>query len=120
MEAHCAEFGFVVRYDGSKFETTGILDEPWHYRYVGVPHATYMMENKLCMEEYLELLKKSYTYANEPLTITTDEKEYLVYYVPVSEESTTSIPVPVDGDYTISGDNMSGFIVTVEKPVAAN
>ena len=116
LEAHCAEFGFVVRYDGSKYELTGILDEPWHYRYVGVPHATYMMENGVCMEEYLELLKKSHSYDKEPLTIKANEKDYFVYYIPVSAEATTTLPVPVDSEYTISGDNVGGFIVTVEVP----
>lgn len=118
MEAHCAEFGFIIRYDGSKFELTGILDEPWHYRYVGVPHATYLMESGLCMEEYLKLLRDEHSYAeNEPLAITAGENEYLVYYVPASAETTTSIPIPPEslGTYTISGDNMNGFIITVEK-----
>lgn len=73
MEQNCAKYGFVVRYDGSKFEKTGILDESWHYRYVGVPHATYMMENNLCLEEYLELLKNSYAYPNEPLTVSAND-----------------------------------------------
>ena len=118
MEAHCAEYGFVIRYDGSKADLTGILDEPWHYRYVGVPHATYMTEHLLCLEEYLEMLRTSHTYDKTPLEIKAGEKDYLVYYVPATENATfTSIPVPPasEGTYTISGDNMNGFIVTVEK-----
>ncbi|MBQ8495913.1 MAG: M15 family metallopeptidase [Clostridia bacterium] len=118
MEAHCAEFGFIIRYDGSKFELTGILDEPWHYRYVGVPHATYMMESGLCMEEYLKLLRDSHNGTkDEPLTITANDTEYLVYYLPASEGTTTDLIVPPEtvGSYTVSGDNMNGFIVTIEK-----
>lgn len=118
MEAHCAEYGFVIRYDESKYEITDILDEPWHYRYVGVPHATYMTEYKLCLEEYLEKIRTSHTYDKTPLEIKVGEKDYLVYYVPATENATfTSIPVPPasEGSYTISGDNMNGFIVTVEK-----
>ena len=117
MEQNCAKYGFVVRYDGSKFEKTGILDESWHYRYVGVPHATYMMENNLCLEEYLELLKNSYAYPNEPLTVSANDTEYLIYYVPVSSDSTTFVPVPPEsvGTYEISGNNVDGFIVTVTK-----
>ncbi len=121
MEAHCAEYGFVIRYDGSKHALTGIMDEPWHYRYVGVPHATYMTEHNLCLEEYLESLRTSHTYDKTPLEIKAGEKDYLVYYVPATENQTfTSIPVPPasEGSYSISGDNMNGFIVTVEK--AAN
>ncbi len=117
MEQNCAKYGFVVRYDGSKFEKTGILDESWHYRYVGIPHATYMMENNLCLEEYLELLKNSYAYPNEPLAVSSDGTEYLIYYVPVSSDSTTFVPVPPEsvGTYEISGNNVDGFIVTVTK-----
>ena len=56
---HCAEYGFVVRYpedkSGSADSITGIIYEPWHFRYVGVEAATYMTENNLCLEEFLEL-----------------------------------------------------------------
>ena len=54
---HCAEFGFILRYPKDKQDITGITYEPWHYRYVGVEAATYIMENGLCLEEYLELIK---------------------------------------------------------------
>ena len=117
LEENCAKYGFVLRYEGSKFEITGILDEPWHFRYVGIPHATYMMENGLCLEEYLELLKTDYTYPQSPLEISTEDAEYLVYYVPASTDSTTFVPVPPEsvGTYEISGNNVDGFIVTVTK-----
>ena len=36
-----------------KKEITKIEYEYWHYRYVGVPHAYYIMKNNLCLEEYL-------------------------------------------------------------------
>lgn len=76
-----------------------------------------MMENNLCLEEYLELLKNSYAYPNEPLTVSANDTEYLIYYVPVSSDSTTFVPVPPEsvGTYEISGNNVDGFIVTVTK-----
>ena len=59
LKDHCAEYGFVVRYpadkSGSADSITGIIYEPWHFRYVGVEPATYMMENNLCLEEFLAL-----------------------------------------------------------------
>ena len=55
LAAHCAEYGFIIRYEASKSALTGIVDEPYHFRYVGVSHATYMTANNLCLEEYLEL-----------------------------------------------------------------
>ena len=55
MYEHCAEYGFILRYPKDKQDITGITYEPWHYRYVGVEVATYIMENGLCLEEYLDL-----------------------------------------------------------------
>lgn len=53
LQEHCTEFGFIERYPEGKGELTGIIWEPWHYRYVGAPVAEYIMENGLCLEEYL-------------------------------------------------------------------
>ena len=56
---HCTEYGFVVRYpedkSGSADSITGIIYEPWHFRYVGVEAAKYMTDNNLCLEEFTEL-----------------------------------------------------------------
>lgn len=58
MVEHCAEYGFIVRYPNGKSDITGIIYEPWHFRYVGVEAATYIMENDLILEEFLELYKR--------------------------------------------------------------
>ena len=58
MYEHCAEFGFILRYPKDKQDITGITYEPWHYRFVGIEAATYIMENGLCLEEYLEIIGK--------------------------------------------------------------
>ena len=47
------KYGYIVRYPESKVSKTGISDEPYHLRYVGVDAATYMYNNGLCLEEYL-------------------------------------------------------------------
>ncbi len=58
MSQHCQEYGFIVRYPEGKSELTGgIIYEPWHFRYVGVEAATYIMEHGLCLEEFVELYK---------------------------------------------------------------
>ena len=54
MEAHCQEFGFVLRYMSDKEEITGIKFEPWHFRYVGLEAAAYIMENHLSLEEFTQ------------------------------------------------------------------
>lgn len=53
LMAHCWEYGFVLRYPPDKGELTGIIYEPWHYRYVGRDHAQAMHSTKQCLEEYL-------------------------------------------------------------------
>lgn len=113
---NCAKYGFILRYDGAKVEITQILHESWHFRYVGVPHAAYMTENNLCLEEYIELLRREYAYSEKPLEYTGDGADYLIYYYPASTaESVTFVPVPASGEYTVSGNNVDGFIVTVKK-----
>ena len=53
---HCWEYGFILRYPEGKTDVTGIIYEPWHYRYVGVELAMEMKENGLTLEEYLNAL----------------------------------------------------------------
>jgi D-alanyl-D-alanine carboxypeptidase len=36
---HCWDYGFILRYPNNKSDKTGIIYEPWHYRYVGVEVA---------------------------------------------------------------------------------
>ncbi len=47
------KFGFVERYPAGKEHITGIAHEPWHFRYVGLPHSLIMTESGLTLEEYL-------------------------------------------------------------------
>ena len=54
LAEHCTTFGFVLRYPKDKTEITGIMYEPWHFRYVGLEAAVYMTENGLCLEELHE------------------------------------------------------------------
>ncbi|WP_162921723.1 D-alanyl-D-alanine carboxypeptidase family protein [Listeria costaricensis] len=50
-----ANFGFIMRYlPDEKTEITGISHEPWHFRYVGLPHSQRITEGGLVLEEYLE------------------------------------------------------------------
>ncbi|SHH73856.1 D-alanyl-D-alanine carboxypeptidase [Sporobacter termitidis DSM 10068] len=53
LKDNCYKYGFIPRYPPDKSDITGIIFEPWHYRYVGVEAATYITENNLCLEEYL-------------------------------------------------------------------
>ncbi len=53
LMAHCSEYGFILRYPSDKEALTGVGYEPWHYRYVGVEAAKAIMEQGICLEEYL-------------------------------------------------------------------
>ncbi len=53
---HCWDYGFILRYPNNKSDKTGIIYEPWHYRYVGKEVAKELQESGLCLEEYLEKL----------------------------------------------------------------
>ncbi|MFQ7310951.1 MULTISPECIES: M15 family metallopeptidase [Sellimonas] len=50
---HCYDYGFILRYPKDKMENTGIIYEPWHYRYVGVEDAKKIQEMGVTLEEYL-------------------------------------------------------------------
>lgn len=52
MASHCADYGFILRYLPDKEDVTGIIYEPWHFRYVGETPARYIMEHGLTLEEF--------------------------------------------------------------------
>ena len=53
LDAHAADYGFILRYPNNKSAITGIIYEPWHYRYVGAENAKAIKESGACLEEYL-------------------------------------------------------------------
>ena len=56
LSEHCWEYGFIIRYPDSKTDITGIMYEPWHFRYVGVELAMELKDSGLCLEEYIDAL----------------------------------------------------------------
>ncbi len=112
---NCHKYGFVIRYPADKTDITGVEDYTDYFRYVGVAHATYMKDQGLCMEEYVEKLKE---YDNEkPLEIKgADGKYYAVYYVAVDGNAT--VKHPTNYAYTVSGTNEGGVVITVDRSKA--
>lgn len=106
LKSHAAEYGFILRYPKDKVSITGIQYEPWHFRYVGLPHSLIMQEKNFTLEEYLD-----YLIAEQNVSVTLAGETYEVHYYPVS--GYTSIPAPADRHYEISGNNMDGVIMTV-------
>jgi len=65
VHEHAHEYGFILRYPADKVDKTTIDYEAWHFRYVGVEHATYIYEHGLCLEEYIELMDEARQAADE-------------------------------------------------------
>ncbi len=61
LQKHAPDYGFILRYPADKQDITKIKYEPWHYRYVGIENAKKMNELHLCLEEYVDYLKKNQT-----------------------------------------------------------
>ena len=53
------QYGFVLRYPEGKNAITGVDYENWHFRYVGVENAQYMVKHQLVLEEYIQKLKEA-------------------------------------------------------------
>lgn len=104
------EYGFVERYPADKKHITNIGHEPWHFRYVGVPHAAVMTEKGMVLEEYIEFLR-GYNRGKNPYIVRTDRSEILISYLKAEDEITE---VQIDDRYShaISGNNADGFIIT--------
>lgn len=49
------KYGFILRYTEEKSDITGVVDEPWHWRFVGTEYAKDIKNSGLCLEEYLEM-----------------------------------------------------------------
>lgn len=53
LKQNAHKFGFINRYPANKTAITGVINEPWHYRYVGIEAATEISKQGLCLEEYV-------------------------------------------------------------------
>lgn len=108
INENCHKYGFIVRYPDEKKDITEIDYEPWHFRYLGVPNATAVVNEGLCLEEYIDFIK-NYTADGEHYSVQTEDGSYEIYYA-----AGTQVPVPQNHSYEISGNNVDGFIVTVK------
>ncbi|MGM9942016.1 MAG: D-alanyl-D-alanine carboxypeptidase family protein [Bulleidia sp.] len=98
-------FGMIERYGRSKQNITGISHEPWHFRYVGYPHASYITSQSLCLEEYIDLVRCHPI--NNPLYI----ENHTVFFMPWDQE----LVLPAHTGFTYSGNNVDGMIITVSE-----
>lgn len=106
LQRNAWQYGFVLRYPKNKTEVTGIRYEPWHFRYVGLPHSAIMQQKNLVLEEYLDELKEK-----RSMTVKVGSQRYGLFYYPVDGDIT--VQVPAKGQYEVSGDNREGVVITV-------
>lgn len=59
LKEHCTEFGFIHRFPEGKEDITGVMYEPFHFRYVGAEAARYITDNNLVLEEFVALYRGS-------------------------------------------------------------
>ncbi len=112
INTNCYKYGFIVRYDSAKTDITGIAYEPWHFRYLGVPHAEIISGTELCYEEYISYIK-AFPYDGDHMYFTSETgAKYEIFYVK-SQGAVTTIELDEDADYFVSGNNVDGFIVTI-------
>ena len=74
-----------------------------------------MTEKGFCLEEYIDYVK-DYKFSGAHLKVTSEDGgKYEIFYVDAMSSGITMVPVPKDPsvEYTVSGDNAGGFIVTV-------
>lgn len=96
------KYGFIERYPESKSSITGVSDFDNAFRYVGTPHSTYIKENGISLEEYVDLIQRSAGLS---------AGGYKITYIKATEGESTEI-VHKARFYSVSGDNDGGFIVT--------
>ena len=107
------DYGFVERYRAGKESVTGIAHEPWHFRYVGRPHAAIMMQRVLVLEEYHSFLK-NFPLGGTPLCWKEGKGVWEIVFVPL-QGAQTCIPWGENGSWAVSGNNEDGFILTSWK-----
>lgn len=101
---NCAEYGFIqVKPDS----------DPGYLRYVGLPHSIYMKDNKLTLGQYLEVLS-GHNADNAMIIKCENGDQWYVCYSEADLMAMSKVTVPSDMEYDLSGDNFSGFIVTVK------
>lgn len=105
-------YGFVERYPKGRENITGIGWEPWHFRYVGFPHASIMQQRGLTLEEYHAFLKE-HAYGQNPLLYGVSGRNIEISYLRAEKGGPSLLEIDETVHYTVSGNNSDGFVITV-------
>lgn len=103
VNSNCSDYGFIIRYPAYGEAVTGIAFEPWHIRYVGLPHSEIIQNEKLTLEEYILSLEVGEFYSYD---------EYII----TRQEDGESFAVPAGlREIVVSKDNTGCAIITGKK-----
>ena len=108
---NCHKYGFIVLENEAETDNNGNSLGSNVFRYVGIPHAKVITERKISFESYLEYLKESSSYSS-PLSTEVGSYKCAIYYLSANEPHA----VPSKYEYTVSGNNSDGYIITVAIP----
>ncbi len=103
LAKNCWRYGFVLRYGKNKMRVTDKSYEPWHFRYVGKPHAEYMTKYNLVLEEYIA---KLHTREKLEIESSLDGKKYDVVCTADTQKEFENI-------ISVSDDNAGRYIITM-------
>ncbi|HWQ77157.1 MAG TPA: D-alanyl-D-alanine carboxypeptidase family protein [Syntrophomonas sp.] len=111
---NAVKYGFIERYQQGKESVTNIAAEPWHFRYVGCPHAQLITEMNVTLEEYLNGLKQHRQDGSE-LRCLADGRNYEIFFLPVDDFVPVAVTLPENVCCQVSGNNEDGLLVTLWK-----
>ena len=111
FQKRAPEYGFIKRYPPGKEGITGISYEPWHFRYVGTPHGEIMEKEGLTLEEYVFFLR-NFPHGKHPYLFAAGGRWITVSWLAARRDEVTWLTVDDRLPYSVSGDNVDGFIIT--------
>ena len=102
------KYGFILRYPEEKKNITNVIYEPWHFRYIGLPHSEIVAKKNITYDEYIGNLRKDRTLTYEA----EDKNQYGIWYFKENEKP-DNIQYTGNNDVDVSTDNGKGVIVTI-------
>lgn len=111
LRQKAAAFGWIKRYPKGKETLTQIAHEPWHFRYVGIPHASAMEQMNLTLEEYIDYIRQ-FPYGGEWLACPAAQGVIQVCFLKAEPNGITRFTADPHCSYAVSGNNSDGFLIT--------
>ena len=105
-----ADYGFVLRYPAGKESVTGIAHEPWHFRFVGMPHSFLLSQENLVLEEYVDLLRGHPL--GRPLCAEIRGHAFRISFLDARELAQAQLAADDAAPLHVSGNNVDGYILT--------